>query len=215
MALPVSAKQTDEEKCWVTAFQAGDPVAMRAIYERHRKPLCYFSFRITKDFHISEDIIQDIFLKLYELRSKFFFEGAVVRFLYVSAKNASINYDKHRKRYIDVAVNEALQEKELELDTFREMIRAETKYEVYEMLKLLPREQQEILWASVVDGQSAEEIARKMNLTVSNVRTKKHRSLIVLQAYAIYQRFTAKLMAPTMLIIYLLWKALEETPIKI
>jgi RNA polymerase sigma-70 factor (ECF subfamily) len=213
-AIPDSTTNlSDEEKRWVTAFHAGDPAAMRAIYERHARPLCYFSFRITNDYHTSEDIVQELFVKVFQSRKKFLFEGALVRFLYRSAHNASINFKLYKGRHIEVDVADT--QDELQPDVFHEMVLADARYELYVLLQQLSEQHREIVLSSVVDGKSAQEIAEEMNMTVTNVRTSKHRALGLLKAYALYQQLIAKFLAPTMLIIYLLWKALDTVPKKL
>jgi len=55
--------QTDEEL--IRLFQAGDERAYEQIVERYSRQLCSFIYRIVNDWTLSQDVLQDTFVRLY------------------------------------------------------------------------------------------------------------------------------------------------------
>jgi len=54
-----------ELKQWLNDIANGDKVAFEKLYESEHKPLFTVILRITRDYKLSEDILQDLFLKVY------------------------------------------------------------------------------------------------------------------------------------------------------
>jgi len=47
------------------SVRCGDKIAFAALYEKMKKPLFTVILRITRDFALSEDILQELFLKIF------------------------------------------------------------------------------------------------------------------------------------------------------
>ena len=55
----------------LSRLQNGDEKAFTAIYERYNKMLYVLAYKYLKDTFLAEDIVQQVFLKLWESRSLF------------------------------------------------------------------------------------------------------------------------------------------------
>ena len=56
----------DELRAKLAALQAGDKTALEEIYDHLKTPMYTIILRITKDKSLSEDILQEVFVKLYQ-----------------------------------------------------------------------------------------------------------------------------------------------------
>ena len=75
----------------LSRLKEGDEKAFTAIYIRYNKMLYVLAYKYLKDSFRAEDIVQQVFLKLWEARS--LFAGAINlrNYLYTSAKNLILN----------------------------------------------------------------------------------------------------------------------------
>lgn len=65
------------------------------MYERFYSPLCLFACRYTGRKDIAEEIVQEVFLKLWKEREVIEIHGSLRSYLFTSVKNGSLNYIKH------------------------------------------------------------------------------------------------------------------------
>jgi RNA polymerase sigma-70 factor, ECF subfamily len=64
--------------------------------------LCYFAYNYVKDRQISEDIISDMFMNLWEKRKSIVITGGVKPYLYTSVKNRSLNYLRNNRIHFEM-----------------------------------------------------------------------------------------------------------------
>ena len=64
---------------------AGDESAFSTLVQKYQKPVHAFVYRKVGDFHIAEEITQDIFLRVYERLQTLKNPSTFVRWLYVIA----------------------------------------------------------------------------------------------------------------------------------
>jgi RNA polymerase sigma-70 factor (ECF subfamily) len=57
--------------------------------------LCYYAYKIINNQESSKDLVQDVFLKFHNKPAVFSSELAVKNFLYLSVKNACLNFLRH------------------------------------------------------------------------------------------------------------------------
>lgn len=79
-----------DEKSIIKRLKAGDLAAIDAIYHKYNKKLYSFTFSLLKDHNQSEDLIQDIFVTLWEKREQINpdlkFENYLLTICYNSAR---------------------------------------------------------------------------------------------------------------------------------
>ncbi|MFC2116782.1 RNA polymerase sigma factor, partial [Bacteroidota bacterium] len=79
-----------DEKSILKRLKAGDVSAIDAIYHRYSQKLYSFTFGLLKDHEQSEDLVQDIFVTLWEKREQinpdFKFENYLLTICYNSAR---------------------------------------------------------------------------------------------------------------------------------
>lgn len=69
----------------------------KEILDRFYVPLCYFAYHYVEDKELAEDIVQECFIKLWEIHSRFQYIHQVKKFLYTSIRNKAINEIEHNK----------------------------------------------------------------------------------------------------------------------
>lgn len=79
------------------SFNEGDPMAFKVIFDRYYKILCSYTYHFIRTPYAVDDIVQDIFVALWNRREKFDCIEKISSFLFVSARNACLNHAKHEQ----------------------------------------------------------------------------------------------------------------------
>jgi RNA polymerase sigma-70 factor (ECF subfamily) len=135
----------------------------------HHRALYNFVKQLTEDPMEAEDIVAETFVKLWNLRAKFETDINIKAFLYITARNASLNYIRYRKtqhehRKAFVYINEETfhpDEISVELNLL-EMIQ--------KALDQLPPRQRQIMKMILFEGLTDDEVAERLNKSPKTVR---------------------------------------------
>ena len=92
----------------VDAAREGSDEAFAELVDRYRAPVVRFAYRLTHDADEAKDIAQDAFLRAYRGLPAFRTDRPFARWLFVIARNASLDSIRRRKRAdsIDTAQSE-------------------------------------------------------------------------------------------------------------
>jgi len=148
-----------------------------AFYQAHRKKLFYYLMRMTGDYYLSGDVMQESFARLLKHYGP---EAQSVSLLYTIAHNALLDHVRKNGRNT-----------ELEGDGRRDhamdpehllMVRQEYRKVIAAMQQLETNERE--LMALVADGDfSYHEIAQITEISEGNVRVKVHRARLKLKQF--------------------------------
>lgn len=153
------------------------------LYDYFFPSLCRFSYRITKCLSESEDIVQELFVRLWKSDVKFPSERALVSYLYISAKNASLNAIRNAekaKKAEKAEMNELEKIDNGDISFQQIMIEEEVHRQVYTAIYELSPERRNIILLSM-QGFTNSEIAKIKGISINTVKTLKIRSYRVLR----------------------------------
>jgi RNA polymerase sigma-70 factor, ECF subfamily len=138
------------------------------LFREFFRPLTAYAFRIVRDLPVAENIVQDVFLKLWQNRHEVIITTSIEHYLFRSVRNHSLNHlDKVRVRseYLKMEL-----ERESENDDYQAYfpeIGLLNKIEV--AINALPEKRQAIFRLAREEGLKYREIADKLNLSVKTV----------------------------------------------
>jgi len=72
--------------------------AFDALFRKYYAPLVQMSYRYTRQKSSASDIVQDAFVKLWQMRSNIDPELSIVSYLYTIVRNLSLNYLRNRSK---------------------------------------------------------------------------------------------------------------------
>ena len=119
-------------------LRAGESAALDELFRRYYVDLCRTALRFVNDEQEAEDIVQNLFISLWEKRAKQGEEpGAVASYLRRAVRNRSLNYLRDRKRIPvdDTEIPETLAAKELADD---ELTQDELRDRIHKAIDTLP-----------------------------------------------------------------------------
>ena len=73
----------------------GDLDKLGLLYERHKKKLFGFFYNLGNNPSVSEDLVQNVFVRMLQYRTSFSGDGAFGAWMFRMARN--VNYDYHKK----------------------------------------------------------------------------------------------------------------------
>jgi RNA polymerase sigma-70 factor (ECF subfamily) len=166
-------QQTDSEL--MSLIQAGDAAQLAHLFERHHVALFRYLYQLTRNRALSEDLTQDVFLRVLKYAGTYNSAYGFRAWLYGMARNAS--YDARRKVRGEVA--------DLPLNEFRssDMAAEErmTKQQNTELLQAalnrLPDDKRELLELSRFQEMRYDEIAAILQCEVGTVKVRVFRAL--------------------------------------
>ena len=153
--------------------------AFELIYHGFYHPLCFYATKFVGAE--AEDIIENLFVKLWDKKQTFENHTHLKAFLYRSTRNACLNYLKLNKRQY-VSVEEIGENTIVEdNDHLSTIIQAEIMAEIYRAVHQLPSQCSKVIAMSFLESFSNTEIAQELNLSEQTVKNLKVLGLKILK----------------------------------
>ncbi|WP_409253955.1 RNA polymerase sigma factor [Bacillus sp. SCS-153A] len=147
------------------------------LYKQYRKLVYHIALRITRDSSLSEDIVQETFLKAYRKIDTLIDIQKAGGWLSSIATRTSIDFVRKEIRAGEVLIDPYNKELDCLLSSTREDVERTVdvtllKEELVTEIRQLPLAQQEVFLLRVHYGMNEEEIAEKLDLKRSTVKTR-------------------------------------------
>ena len=163
-------------------IQSGDLQAFEQLYNLYKVQVFNFCFSILKSNADAQEVVQDIFLKVWQFRNQYNEITSFNGFLYRIAKNLTLN--KIRKKAGQPEKFDSLQDDfSIINQTENEVLFEETKEILDTAIEALPPKRQEIFRLSREEGLSNEEIAKKLDISINTVKGQMRKALAFLKSY--------------------------------
>jgi RNA polymerase sigma-70 factor (ECF subfamily) len=137
---------------------AKDIIEFTLVYNRHKSRLYFYIYKMMNDKMVTEDIIQNVFIKYYENMSNIREKEYVASWIYTTARNEIFSLFRKKLRKSEEIVNEDY-EFPAENNLAVEYENIELKKIIMNELELLPQEQKEVYLLREYSGLSYKEIA--------------------------------------------------------
>ena len=165
----------------VAEFNRGNPKSFTSIFNTYYSALCFFAERMILNKEDAEDIVGESFVKLWNLHENFETMQNIKAFLYITTKNACLNFIKQSERsarnHSDLVYTLAKNEDHV----LTEIVKVEVLREVHASIESLPPQCRKIVRMSFVQGMKNDEIAAKLSLSINTVKNQKSRALTLLK----------------------------------
>jgi len=152
-------------------MKKGDLKAFDIIFKKYSRRLYVFVFRYVKQEADAEEIVQEVFIKIWKSRDKINVYTSFESFLFTIAHNATVNLLKKRaieQKYVEHVKSIQYIEESYELTD--EIHYKELKQKFQGVFNELSPRQKEIFQLSREDGLSNKEIAEKLGISVQTVK---------------------------------------------
>jgi RNA polymerase sigma factor (sigma-70 family) len=161
-----------------TMETTSSPLTLEEMYKQFHKLIYHIAYNITKDVHLSQDVVQETFLKAY-VKLDTLMDGTKVKAWLTSiARCTAIDFIRKRSKQKEIWIEEQEERQPIQDNHSLECeIDARfLKSSIQDNIKKLPLTQQEVMALKVTEDLSDSEIALKLNLSASTVKTRFHRA---------------------------------------
>ena len=154
--------------------KSGDLDYMTRLFNKYNNQILNYFFYLTGKIEDSQDLTQEVFLRLIKYRKSFNQQKNFKSWLYQTAKNTLINYSNSKQHntieFDNLNYHETLQS-EINLNHSNE------DHLLYESISKLPFEYKEIIVLSKFQGLKYKQIAELFSTTEASIKNKMLRAL--------------------------------------
>lgn len=157
--------------------KAGETQKLGLLYERYKKRLFGFFYKMNKDVGLSEDLVQNVFIKILKYKHTYTEDSKFIVWLFQIARNASYDSFKKSKKYIHRDIDMVGYSISGGDDVQGAIIERENTITLKKAIALLPPEKKELIVLSKFKELKYREVGEIIGCTEGNARLKVHRAL--------------------------------------
>lgn len=166
----------------INRLKAGEEAAYELLFKEYYQVLVVFANKYLHELEESKELVQNLFVSLYEKREKLVINSSLKSYLFRSVHNRSLNYinslkirDKYAKH-----INESTDHGENVIE--QEFNKTELEHALYLAIGELPPKCKMIFKLNRFEGLSNKEIAEQLKLSKRTVETQISKALKILRA---------------------------------
>ena len=169
------------EKRLVKELLHGDALALQKLYKMYSPKLYRFIYGAIKDHDDTEDILQTVFIKLWDSHEKLRTDTCFEAFLMTITRNTVYNFFKQRYNQRTLSENLAKQAGKVEPPSDELLIKSELFGLLQQLVDSLPTKRREIFILNRFKGYTYREIAEMLNISENTVDTQMRKALETLK----------------------------------
>ena len=161
---------SDEQfRAWSQGLLRSDEAAYAALFDASYDALFRYALYITHDRAAAADILQDVYLKLWQVRESIDPERSLRALMYQMARNYALNHERQKKRHAAEAIEDDHPSVSFDTVNDDELDAAALKERLEGWISEMPERRREAFMLSRFEGLSHEEIASLMDLAPKTV----------------------------------------------
>lgn len=167
--MPCSILHNEAELISLTS--RGDEQAFRQIFDFYSNKLFTYVFRITNHEEIAEEIVMDVFLKIWMNRADLAEISRFDSYLYAMVRNRAFNIIKRIAHEGAIIKELSLNSTEYQHNTEDTVIYNDIRHLLHDAIEKLPPQQKRVFILSRDEGLKYDEIAEQLNLSKNTVKS--------------------------------------------
>ena len=158
--------------------KSGDLDKLGLLYERYKKRLFGFFYNMNGNAALSEDLVQNVFVRMLKYKHTFTGEGSFAAWMFRTARNVNYDYYKKYKKEAHQAELSSVEYKlEDESGLYTKMDKSDEVAQLGRAMRQLPPEKREVLILSKYKGIKFSEIGEILGCSEGAAKVKAHRAL--------------------------------------
>ena len=186
----------------VSEIKKGNALAFKDLFTTYCKPLTYFTRRLVKDHESAENIVQDIFLRVWQNKDNLDPSQNIKSFLFTSAKNHALNYIRHENVKHQSEDELKLLTQQI-LNPEEEIFYSELSRTYHEAVQRLPEKCRQIFSMNRFEQLSHREIADELNISKKTVENQMNKALKYLRKHL--AKFLVVILSLPVIILIIIW----------
>ena len=169
------------ERILLVKLKNDDQSAFTVIFTKYYTDLVRFSFGFTRNSDLSEEIVQEVFLKLWENRSSLDIHTSLKSFLLKNVQNRSIDSLRHTgitNKYTSTVLDHPILSQN---DTENYILYSELEASFTHAMNKIPIQYAEVFRMSRMETLTYQELADKLGVSVRTVEVRIGKALVLLR----------------------------------
>ncbi|MCB9016400.1 MAG: RNA polymerase sigma-70 factor [Lentimicrobiaceae bacterium] len=169
---------TELDKVKLLALKNGDEQVFESIFREFYAPLCLHARRYLIDPDIAEEVVQDMFFKMWDRRDSLTINSSLAAYLYKSVTNHALNYLKYQKHiqkyqeYVGFRTDD-----NVSISAHDALVNSDLEKELLRLIKSMPERRRMIFEMSRHEGLRYNDIAEKLGISVKTVEVQMSKAL--------------------------------------
>lgn len=160
-------------------LKVNEPEAFKTLFNKYYKALCLQAFLLVKDEEAAEDLVQGLFMKLWQEKQYFEIKTSIKSYLTTAVRNACFNMLKQQKGRVmeetDSIIHLSDESSEQILEN-KEMLN-----HLYVGIDSLPEQCRKVFNLVVLEEKKYQEAADELGVTINTVKTQLKRGFAKLR----------------------------------
>ena len=187
MAVVSRAQRDEDDVMLIGRIGAGDESALSELYNRYSQLLYAMQMRILHSVEDAEDMLQEVFLQVWNKASSYQRDkGTVYTWLVTLTRNRTIDRLRSkgfRKQQQEIDMEQlSLMDETRSGNPHNMTVLSEQQRTVVNVLQQLNNEQQQVLALAYYEGYSQSEIAEKLNVPLGTVKSRMRQGLLKMRS---------------------------------
>ena len=171
---------SDETKDILSRLQSDDAAFMKDLFQDHYLMVCKTIYRFVSDHSLTEDLAQEVFIRLWQKRYELNITHSFVAYLRRMAVNEALGHIRKNKRSRTDELDPALHDG-MENGTEDQFFHGELKDRVTIAINTLPPRCKAIFQLSRFEEMTYKEITEKMDISIKTVENQMGKALKILR----------------------------------
>lgn len=162
-----------------SGIKKDDYASFNQLFARYYSRLCAYVLSQIQNSNSAEDIVQELFIRIWTHRRRIEIKENISGYLYRAAKNSALNYlrsEKNRTKLLQYFPEGQIQNDEMLLEQI------EFSHFLQQCIDELPERSKEVFMKSRIDGLKHQEIAEQSGTSVKTIKNQLWKSLQYLKS---------------------------------
>ena len=151
--------------------------AFEKVFKSHFKNLHAYACTIVKDDILAEEMVQNVFYKIWERKGQISIQTSITAYLYRAVYHESLNHLKHQKVKVAYQSHASWQMKNESDNASKKVLMGELEQQLHQAMKELPEQCRTIFQMSRFEELKYQEIADKLGLSIKTVENQMGKAL--------------------------------------
>jgi RNA polymerase sigma-70 factor (ECF subfamily) len=171
------------EKALLNQVAQGDESAFRIVFDHYRDAIYAFALKVIRHESIAEEIVQDVFVKIWINRTGLSAIRNFADFLFIIARNHTFNSLRSLAREKKLTIDPSADLQIAGVSTEAIILQRDYDRLLLQAVAQLPPQQKLVYTLGRQQGLSREEIAAQLNISAGTVKVHMAQALRTLRAY--------------------------------
>lgn len=168
---------SSQQDRFAEGLKKGDSLIFEELFHKYYAELCHYALRFVPDEDTAEEIVQELFFRLWAKREQVKINTSIESYLFIALRNLAMNYINSRKIHDRYRQYEQQQSKTgLEFPT-DELEEKDMQRIMKQAVATLPEKRRQIFEMSRFEYLSYDDIAKKLNVSNKTVETQMTKAL--------------------------------------